>query len=120
MLSRYFIRSYSTILKITESASTQILKITNETTPSLRIAVDSGGCSGFQYVFQKDTPTPDDVVITSQEGAKVTVDKASLEFVKGSTLDYTRELIGDSFIVVNPNAESTCGCKVSFNIKTFD
>ena len=78
----------------------------------LRIAVDGGGCSGFQYAFSLDADAgvgPADVVF-ERDGAKVVVDDVSLEYVRGATVDYVEEMIKSSFAIVeNPNAQSGCG-----------
>ena len=84
----------------------------------LRVAVDGGGCSGYQYTFSLDTtPAPRDRVF-DVGGARVVVDEISFEFVKGSTVDYVEEMIRSSFAIAdNPNAESGCGCGSSFVAK---
>ena len=91
----------------------------------LRICVESGGCSGFQYVFKMEEPAPmaagegEDVVF-QRDGSKVVVDAASFEFIKGSTIDFEQELIRSSFAIVNnPQSESACGCGSSFAVKNF-
>jgi len=82
----------------------------------LRIAVDGGGCSGFQYRFDLvDAPEADDLRI-EQDGAAVLVDELSLALLKGSQIDFVDELAGAQFQVRNPNAKSSCGCGVSFSI----
>ncbi|KAG6961033.1 hypothetical protein JG687_00007890 [Phytophthora cactorum] len=87
----------------------------------LRVAVEGGGCSGFQYVieFEKDAaPDAEEDVVFEQHGGKVVVDKESLELIRGSTVDYEQELIRSAFAVVNnPNAVSGCGCGTSFDLK---
>mmetsp|Transcript_10701 Transcript_10701/g.17496 ORF Transcript_10701/g.17496 Transcript_10701/m.17496 type:complete len:154 (-) Transcript_10701:1332-1793(-) len=88
----------------------------------LRLAVEGGGCSGFSYIFDmtSDAPGEDDVVFT-HHGESVVVDSVSLDFVKGSTIDFTEDLIRRSFEVIdNPNAESGCGCGSSFAAKMED
>jgi iron-sulfur cluster assembly accessory protein len=83
----------------------------------LRVAVDSGGCSGFQYTFSLlDEPVPQkDDRVFERDGALVLVDSVSFEFLKGATVDYSEELIRASFqIVDNPNTEQGCGCGTSF------
>ena len=88
--------------------------------PMLRIAVDGGGCSGFQYAFSLDADAgvgPADVVF-ERDGARVVVDDISLEYVRGATVDYVEEMIKSSFAIVeNPNAQSGCGCGTSFAVK---
>ena len=80
----------------------------------LRIFVESGGCSGFQYGMSFDDPKPDDTQIES-EGVPVLVDPASLAYLNGSTIDFDDGLHGKGFEIKNPNAASTCGCGKSFN-----
>jgi len=82
----------------------------------MRVAVEGGGCSGFQYKFDfADSPESDDIVI-ERYGAKVVVDEMSLEFLSGSEIDYTNELIGSAFKIHNPNATAGCGCGTSFSV----
>jgi len=82
----------------------------------LRVAVEGGGCSGFQYKFVfADAPNGDDLVI-ERDGAKVVIDDMSLEFLEGSEIDYTNELIGSAFKIHNPNAAAGCGCGTSFSV----
>jgi len=82
----------------------------------LRVAVEGGGCSGFQYKFDfADGPNADDLVI-ERDGAKVVIDDMSLEFLGGSEIDYTNELIGSAFKIHNPNATAGCGCGTSFSV----
>ena len=94
----------------------------NEPSPVLlRVAVDGGGCSGFQYAFSLETSDeaigPTDVVF-ERDGARVVVDDVSLAFVRGATVDYVEEMIKSSFAIVeNPNAQSGCGCGTSFAVK---
>ncbi|MDE3079026.1 MAG: iron-sulfur cluster assembly accessory protein [Paracoccaceae bacterium] len=82
---------------------------------ALRIAVDGGGCSGFQYDIRLDDPAEGDLVL-EKDGQKVLVDEVSLPFLTNATIDYTEELIGARFVVENPNATSSCGCGTSFSM----
>ena len=83
---------------------------------ALRVSVLSGGCSGFQYRFELDrAPGPDDRVIPLP-GARVLVDEASLDLLRGAELDYTDALMGAHFTVRNPMATSSCGCGTSFSV----
>ena len=82
----------------------------------LRVAVEGGGCSGFQYQFDLvDAAEPDDLRI-ERDGAVAVVDDISLALLGGSEIDFVDELVGASFRVRNPNAKSSCGCGVSFSI----
>ncbi|XP_076017732.1 iron-sulfur cluster assembly 2 homolog, mitochondrial [Genypterus blacodes] len=83
----------------------------------LRIHVEGGGCSGFQYKFSMDTVNEDDRVF-SQGGVGVVVDQDSLEFLKGSTVDFSQELIRSAFLILkNPQADHGCSCGSSFSVK---
>jgi iron-sulfur cluster insertion protein len=82
----------------------------------LRVAVNGGGCSGFQYVFDFDDQTGDDDIVIEKDGARVLIDSASLELLKGSEIDYVTEMVGASFQIRNPNASSSCGCGNSFSV----
>ena len=82
----------------------------------LRVAVDGGGCSGFQYRFELvETAEPDDIRIETA-GQAALVDPVSLPFLKGSEIAFVDDLAGAQFVVRNPNAASSCGCGVSFSI----
>jgi len=82
----------------------------------LRVAVEGGGCSGFQYQFDLvEDAQPDDLRI-QRDGAAALVDEMSLVLLKGSEIDFVDELAGAEFRVRNPNAKSSCGCGVSFSI----
>jgi iron-sulfur cluster assembly accessory protein len=82
----------------------------------LRVAVEGGGCSGFQYQFDLvDAAEPDDLRI-ERDGAAALVDEMSMVMLKGSEIDFVDELAGAEFRVRNPNAKSSCGCGVSFSI----
>jgi iron-sulfur cluster assembly accessory protein len=82
----------------------------------LRVAVEGGGCSGFQYdIAIVGAPNADDLVI-ERDGARVFVDPVSLPYLLGSEVDWADELIGAAFRIKNPNAKSSCGCGVSFAV----
>src|SRR5262245_52133420 len=82
----------------------------------LRVSVEGGGCSGFQYKFNVERTKADDDMVLGGENAIVLVDPASVPFLAGSELDYVDDLIGASFRVSNPNATASCGCGTSFSI----
>ena len=82
----------------------------------LRISVEGGGCSGFQYKFDVERTRTDDDLVISRDGAVVVVDPASVPFLAGSEVDFVDDLIGASFRVANPNATASCGCGTSFSI----
>jgi len=82
----------------------------------LRVAVEGGGCSGFQYQFDLVEAAADDDLKVECDGAAALVDEVSLAFLKGSEIDFVEELAGAEFRVRNPNAKSSCGCGVSFSI----
>ncbi len=83
---------------------------------ALRVAVEGGGCSGFQYDLKlEETPAADDIVLEGA-GQRVFIDPVSLPFLENATIDFTDELIGARFVVQNPNATSSCGCGISFSM----
>lgn len=83
----------------------------------LRLAVDSGGCSGFKYTFKLESNSAADDLVIERDGAKLVVDQASLPFVEGSEVDFVSDLSGESFQIKNPQADSSCGCGTSFAVK---
>lgn len=80
----------------------------------LRVFVEGGGCSGFQYGMSFDLPKPDDQVLDT-EGVQLLVDPTSLAYLAGTSIDFDDGLQGKGFEIRNPNAQSTCGCGKSFN-----
>lgn len=103
---------------LAESAAKRLAKLAEvEGKPvMLRVAVDGGGCSGFQYRLELvDAPEADDLVIR-RDGQAAVIDPVSIPFIKGSEIAYVDELAGAQFVVRNPNASSSCGCGVSFAI----
>ena len=99
-------------LEFTDSAKNQIEKITkSEEKKYFRIAVQGGGCSGYKYNFSfEDNLEKDDILFD-----RAIIDKASLEKISGSTVDFKKEMIGESFTINNPKATSSCGCGLSFS-----
>lgn len=115
-------RTFSSILAVDD------LKVTDECVKRLqdicdkdeflRLSVESGGCSGFQYKFELDTTIDKDDCIFERQGVRIVVDTTSLDCVKGSTVDYEQQLIRAAFkLVGNPKAQDGCSCGASFSIK---
>jgi iron-sulfur cluster insertion protein len=105
---------------LTESAARRIAVLLKDEEMAeakfMRVAVEGGGCSGFQYKFSFDATKNDDDLVFARNGVEVVVDEVSLELVNGGRLDYVEELIGSYFQVENPNASSSCGCGTSFSL----
>jgi len=87
----------------------------NDDGKALRVAVEGGGCSGFQYDIRLDA-VAQDVLVLEGDGQKVIVDPVSLPFLSGAVIDFSDELIGARFTIENPNASSSCGCGTSFSM----
>ncbi len=100
---------------VSDSAANRIKAILGAKA-GLRLAVDGGGCSGFQYSFSLEENLEPDDMIFEKNGAKVMIDPASLPFVEGAVLEFVDDLMGKSFRVNNPKAKSSCGCGTSFAI----
>jgi len=99
-------------LEFTDRAKNQIKKITkSEEKKYFRIAVQGGGCSGYKYNFSFDNNLEKDDILFD----RTLIDKASLEIISGSTVDFKKEMIGESFTINNPKATSSCGCGLSFS-----
>ena len=102
--------------KVTERAFERLSEIgAAEQGQALRVAVEGGGCSGFQYEIKLDAPAEDDLVL-ERNGERVVVDSVSLPFLSNAVIDFTEELIGARFVIENPNATSSCGCGTSFSM----
>lgn len=82
----------------------------------LRVAVEGGGCSGFQYTFDIVTDEEADDLILDANGFKVLIDSVSVDYMKDSEIDFSDELIGAAFKINNPNATAACGCGTSFSL----
>ena len=82
----------------------------------LRVAVDGGGCSGFQYGFEFDENRAEDDVAVDTDGVSLLVDPLSLQYLMGAEVDYSESLQGSQFVIRNPNAKTTCGCGSSFSM----
>jgi len=102
--------------KITDRAFTRLFEIgAGKQSKALRIAVEGGGCSGFQYEIKLDNINETDWV-AEKNGESVVIDSISLPFLENSIIDFSEELIGAKFTIDNPNAKTSCGCGTSFSI----
>lgn len=103
--------------KVTARAYARLAEINDaqDAPRALRVAVEGGGCSGFQYDIRLDDPAADDLIL-EKDGQKVLVDSVSLPFLADAVIDFSDELIGARFVIQNPNATSSCGCGTSFSI----
>jgi iron-sulfur cluster insertion protein len=108
------------MITISESAKNKIIDILSEENDEkikLRSFVQGGGCSGFQYGFTLDeNQNEDDFEFSIDERYKLLVDAMSMQYMQGATIDYKEDLMGSSFNIINPNAQSTCGCGSSFTV----
>lgn len=103
---------------VSDRAARRIAKIL-ESEPAgamLRVAVNGGGCSGFQYEFAITRARADSDLAVEKSGVVVLIDDVSLPFLAGSEIDYSEELIGAAFKIRNPNATAGCGCGASFSV----
>ncbi|XP_067681126.1 iron-sulfur cluster assembly 2 homolog, mitochondrial-like [Haliotis asinina] len=106
-------------LKLSDSCVKQLKKLSESEATCLRVIVEGGGCSGFQYKFQLDSNMVEgEDRVFERDGVRVVVDEDSMEFLSGSTVDYHEELIRSAFrIINNPKAEQGCSCGASFAFK---
>jgi len=98
------------MLHITKNAAQQIQALGDQ---PLRLSIVGGGCAGFQYIFELSEQKDTDIIFT-KDGAMLIIDAASLALVDGSTIDFTKDLMGERFVIQNPNATVSCGCGSSF------
>jgi iron-sulfur cluster assembly accessory protein len=110
--------STRTPVSLSQSAARRIREIgaAEGRTVMLRVAVEGGGCSGFQYQFDLVDGAEDGDLRIERDGAAALVDEVSLPLLRGSEIDFVDEIAGAEFRVKNPNAKSSCGCGVSFSI----
>ena len=103
---------------VTERAARQITEILRREPPGtmLRVSVEGGGCSGFQYKFDFVGSKADDDLVVARDGATVLVDPVSAQYMAGAEIDFVDDLIGSSFKINNPVATSSCGCGTSFSV----
>ncbi|MFT5393816.1 MAG: iron-sulfur cluster insertion protein [Gammaproteobacteria bacterium] len=83
---------------------------------ALRVFIQGGGCSGFQYSFDLEENVESDDFVVDNEGVRLVVDPMSFQYLLGAEIDYKEDLMGAQFVVTNPNASSTCGCGMSFSV----
>jgi iron-sulfur cluster assembly accessory protein len=105
-------------ITVTERAARRIGEILRREPPGtmLRVSVEGGGCSGFQYKFDVDHAQAADDLVIKRDGATVLIDQISIGYLAGSEIDFVDDLIGASFRVNNPQASASCGCGTSFSI----
>ena len=82
----------------------------------LRVSVEGGGCSGYQYKFDVERARAEDDMVIARDGATMLIDSVSLQYLAGSEIDFVDDLIGASFKINNPQAKSSCGCGTSFTL----
>lgn len=107
----------STSIGLTPAARARLLQLrADENNPALklRVYVEGGGCSGFQYGFALEESAAEDDTTIEQDGVQLLVDPLSQPYLAGAQIDYQQALKGSQFVVHNPNAEATCGCGSSF------
>jgi len=93
-----------------------IIDENNEEIIGLRIFIQGGGCSGFQYGFRfADEIEEGDQILESEEGIKILIDPMSAMYLEGATIDYVKSIAGEQFSITNPNSQTTCGCGSSFS-----
>ena len=101
------------MITITENAVKEIdMGLAENAEPYLRISIQGGGCSGFNYVFDFEQAKEED----DFELGKVLIDSMSMQYLSGATLDYQEDDMGSQFVIKNPNAQTTCGCGSSFSV----
>ena len=103
-------------VRVSERAARRIGEILKSEAPGtmLRVSVEGGGCSGFQYKFDMEHDRAQDDLVIARDGAVVLIDPVSVQYMAGSEIDFVDDLIGASFKVKNPNATASCGCGTSF------
>jgi iron-sulfur cluster assembly accessory protein len=103
---------------VTDRAATRIAEITSSepASPMLRVSVEGGGCSGFQYKFDLVGGRAENDFVIKRNGAIVVIDPVSLQYMEGAEIDFVDDLIGAAFKIRNPVATASCGCGTSFSI----
>ncbi len=105
-------------ITMTDSAARRIAEIAagDPATPLLRVSVEGGGCSGFQYKFNLVAAADGDDLVLEKSGAKVLIDPVSQQYMDGAEIDFVDDLMGAAFKIKNPVATASCGCGTSFTI----
>jgi len=108
----------TTPVSVTERAAKRIAEIVaaDPSAPNLRVSVEGGGCSGFQYKFDLVGKADAQDLVLEKNGATVLIDPVSLQYMQGAEIDFVDDLIGASFQIKNPIATASCGCGTSFSI----
>ena len=107
------------MIEITESAIVKIKDIlAEENNPSLKLRafVQGGGCAGFSYGFTLDEDTNEDDFVIDKQQITILIDSMSMQYMNGASIDYKEDLTGSQFVILNPNATTTCGCGSSFSV----
>ena len=110
--------SMTPVISMTANAARRVAEIATKLgkDPVLRLSVDGGGCSGFQYGFTFDEKVNDGDMTIEKQGVSMVIDPMSLQYLMGGEVDYVEGLEGSRFLINNPNATTTCGCGSSFSI----
>ncbi len=106
-------------IHFTQQAAARVKALSAETETEalmLRVYIEGGGCSGFQYGFEFEKALQEDDTVVENNGVKLVIDPLSLQYLSGASIDYLEDLQGARFVVSNPNASSTCGCGSSFSV----
>jgi iron-sulfur cluster assembly accessory protein len=105
-------------VRLSDRAARRIAKVLSKEPAGamLRVAVNGGGCSGFQYAFEITREQASDDLVLARDGATVLIDPISVDFLHGAEIDFVDDLMGQAFRVNNPNATASCGCGVSFSV----
>ena len=105
------------MITLTDSAVQRIEKVLQDEGPNykLRMYIEGGGCSGFNYGFAVDDAKNDDDFEINAGSISVLVDSISMQYLQGATVDFKKSVLSESFVIKNPQAKSTCGCGSSFN-----
>ena len=106
----------SSYLGISPSAAQRVSKLMSGSDIGLRVYVEGGGCSGFQYGIQLESEQQDDEFVIEENGITLLIDSLSIQYLMGAEVDYLDDLMGARFLIHNPNTSTTCGCGSSFSV----